>query len=389
MEATNTTDFTSSPQAFSTSGENSTLSSAGTTLFNGHSVSHQPPSPVLSVYLDSGHSFIRLQYPQREIDVVRGFYPRKDENSDMDTLSYTEGGYKASASTYSHKIAPQAIKPAVSALKLGAKSCLIAMKKPGLVLPGQVLDEETAYRNHKDFKETVPHIDFPIHNEEAERIYNHIDHVIKKCFEGRSCQFTLLQNNCIDFSQSVFEKTYYSGHFVDHFPTGLATGLCPAFASLANSAHPPALTSQVTNAISHQSTIILLTIMIRSIVPAAASGITSAFHWLTGRTKGTEQQDPPFMIHSQLRKKIKAMKKTVLAIDRQPIEDTNQNKPLRSELIHLSVEIQSRFDQLEKYQKRYGRQGKHALHISKELDTINGLKKAFKERFFKYNHGWQ
>ena len=81
----------------------------------------------------------------------------------------------------------------------------------------QLINERRAYVNANIPLDMKPAAQFALSETEFGNISDHLDRDIEDCRNGADrCNFNLWNNNCVDYTQSIYKQTPYPGHYQDY-----------------------------------------------------------------------------------------------------------------------------------------------------------------------------
>ena len=277
----------------------------------GYNVSRAGDLPCrLTLFWGGWHSFVRLQNKARNVDMTRGFYPnwhqsmagahgqclvREDDpvlahdlpNADCQARQSSArtakvGGGAASVAGSCHLLRKV---PPLKLLASGSSAAHLLLRGWGAAcVKGQIADENRAYRAYGGTA-SIPRVSFAISGQEALEVEKFLVEFELTCVrEDSGCTYRVLGHNCIDFSQAVFAKTAYPGHFVWYFPGKMLPSGTNAGSVYAALSHP---------ALSFANSVALSAVIVFHTIPKATSMLTSTVNWLAdivwpGETVDTE-----------------------------------------------------------------------------------------------------
>ena len=269
----------------------------GKAFFNGYNVSRAGDLPCrLTLFWDGGHSFVRLQNSARDVDMTKGFYPgrllpteqalgqcrapeddpqlaglrpnaeRQRQRSTVNSAAWVKVLGTGSATGGSSHILTTAPPAKILAASCGSSATQRQSIKWGAHITGMVEDEIKNYRQYGGTG-AIPKVSFAISSQEAIEVEKFLVEYAQACdWEDPDCVYRMLGHNCIDFSQSVFEKTSYPGHFIGYFPSRMLLTSGSMGALYAASSHPE---------VSFFGSMALSAVMVFHVIPKATN-------WLKG-----------------------------------------------------------------------------------------------------------
>ncbi|WOG29401.1 hypothetical protein [Endozoicomonas sp. 8E] len=401
--------------------------------FNARNVTRADnPSCKLTVYLDYGHSFVRLENKARGVDIARGLYPVSAtrwevipqdaegslDDHELDSLSHSEVPPadpplprdenpdpvdEVPEPFVAHNQCP--VREVVgdlgrvrrlllaSAVSGGAKlagrrsqgkvSCSVGVGRYSYEIlsktqQGAVLDEAIEFKTyyHNDIND-IPKVTFFISQQEAIRVEKYISEYADACDKGEeSCIFQGLGFNCVDFAQEAFSKTGYPGHFIQYFTSSLLDQHVGLAGLYAGSYHPVVKTTT-----SIGGTLMLVAI-VGKYVPKLTEAVRSVGSWMCGWVWPEQQAVAATKVDVSELKQLHSRLQSANLSCEAFWESYEASDAQAKKLISDSVDLQARFDYVEKLIKTEGYDGEHQSFINKELQSIRG---GFTEFFRKAN----
>ncbi|WOG29402.1 hypothetical protein [Endozoicomonas sp. 8E] len=399
------------PQASATAGNRAT--------FNTRNVTREDNLPCkLTVYIDYGHSFVRLENKKRGVDLARGLYPTSfvvPETSLHDKV----GKYP----TFSSKTLPgntflpkpskpdlmdEVLRPRVDHNQrhdneLDFNAAMSSTVAQPLMLAGSVpeggavsaigvgkyfygafssrtlgqLPDETFTYAHKSIDiDDIPKVTFFISQQEALEVEMYISKYADACNQGNaSCFYRALGFNCVDFAQEAFSKTDYPGHFIEYFTPSLLRRSVGRAALYAVSCHPV-----VKNTASISGTLMLAAVVGKYTVPKLAEAARGVGSWMCGWVWPEQQAVAATKVDViELKWLHSRLQSANLSCDAF-WESYEASDAQAKKLISDSVDLQTRFDYVEELIKTEGYDGWHQSFINKELKNIrDGFTEFFRE----------
>ncbi|KEQ18811.1 hypothetical protein [Endozoicomonas numazuensis] len=414
----------------------SRIAVAGRAEFNTRNVTREDNAPCkLTVYLDYGHSFVRLENKERNVDIARGLYPDGyhpalgQEMPSIDTegchhpeveldaifqsdtcpanpllpqpkvpdpmcevplrtpwsgatsdqcavpeveCEEPEGGsFVTSIGADSERylgsvVAAGGVKSSVGK-PLGIVSSTIGVSKLfreefGVEL-GDVMDEVSSYEDYNGI-DHIPKVTFFISQQEAMAVEQYITEYSDACHKKEaSCVYSGLGFNCVDFAQEAFSKTGYPGHYIEYFTPKLlepSMGYATAYAALYHPMAKPTI----------GGTLMLAAVAGKYAVPKLAGAVKTVGSWMSGwvwpEQKAVEEEKVDV---SETKRLFNSVKYTNLTCERF-WENYKKRNDTTTKLISESVDLQARFDDLERLIASEGFSGRHQAFIHKELKSI-------------------
>ncbi|WP_422476139.1 hypothetical protein [Endozoicomonas sp. ALB032] len=392
------------------------------------------PSCKLTVYLDNGHSFVRLENKARGVDIARGLYPVSatrwevipqnaegslDDDHELDSLSHSEAPPADPRVPRDEKPDPvdEVLEPFVdhnqcpvrevvgdlgrvrrlllaSVVSGGAKlagrrsqgkvSCSVGVDRYSYEIlsktqQGVVLDEAIEFKTyyHNEIND-IPKVTFFISQQEAIRVEKYISEYADACDKGEeSCIYQGLGFNCVDFAQEAFSKTGYPGHFIQYFTSSLLDQHLGVAGLYAGSYHPLVKTAK-----SIGGTLMLVAI-VGKYVPKLTEAVRSVASWMCGWVWPEQQAVAATKVDVSELKQLHGRLQSANLSCEAFWESYEAIDAEAKKLISNSVDLQTRFDDLEKLIKTEGYDGRHQSFIYKELQNIQD---GFTEFFRKANN---
>ena len=271
----------------------------GKGFFNGYNVSRAGDLPCrLTLFWNGGHSFVRLQNSARGVDMTKGFYPGRPQPAEPAPGQCGVRGPEddpqigcllSNAKCQRRQSTPGISAPIrrlvdiftlVEASRIASKvppAKLLAWSSGSLLtqyqsgkwathIGGAIENERENYRPYGGIS-SLPKVSFAISGQEAMEVEKFLVESAQACdWDEPECLYRMLGHNCIDFSQSVFEKTSYPGHFIGYFPSRMLLTSGSMGALYAASAHPH---------VSLVGSMALSAVMVFHVIPKATNWLKS------------------------------------------------------------------------------------------------------------------
>ncbi|WP_257288696.1 hypothetical protein [Endozoicomonas sp. SESOKO2] len=357
--------------------------SGSSAAFNTRNVTREEDLPCkLTVYLDYGHSFVRLENKERGVNIARGLYPYRphvtieQEVSPLEMQEESDELEKHSAYT---SLLFQEVKPASSV----SERAILSVNGSSEIFRGlysyedsvHVLDEVESYKDLKGI-DHIPKVTFFISRKEALDVEKYISQYTDACEKKEeSCLYKLIGFNCIDFAQEVFSKTGYPGHYIQYFTPSLLAHDCGYATLYAAGCHPV-----VKNTASIGGTLMLAVVVGKYAVPKMKETARMVGSWMCGwvwpeqPAVAAKQEDV-----NELKQLHSSVKSTNLFCETF-WEGCKERDAQAKRLISDSIDLQARFDDLEELIKTEGYRGRNQSFIYEELQSIqDGFTEFFKQ----------
>ncbi|WOG29400.1 hypothetical protein [Endozoicomonas sp. 8E] len=392
--------------------------SGRSTTFNTRNVTRADnPSCKLTVYLDNGHSFVRLENKDRGVDITRGLYPARFVASKtnlrnklrLETLFNSETFPVSPLLSKLSRSAPveEVQKPRVDRNqcpvvdsnndKLKSKLYLTYAASLGAKLAGRThlgralaligvhrtlfskmqgrLSDETLSYAYEGF-DSIPRVTFFISQQEALAVEKYISEYDDACDKGEeSCIFQGIGFNCVDFAQEAFSKTDYSGHFIEYFTPSLLSQRVGMAGLYAVGCH-----LVVKNPASTAGTLMLAVVVGKYAVPRLKEAVRSVGSWICGWVWPAQQSIAATQVDVSELKRLHGSLQLANLYCEVFWENYSERDAEARKLISDSVDLQARFDDLEELIKTEDYNGRHQSFIYKELKNIqDGFTEFFRE----------
>ncbi|WP_252179002.1 hypothetical protein [Endozoicomonas sp. 4G] len=354
--------------------------STSSVKFNTRNVTRADNPPCkLTVYLEYGHSFVRLENKDREVDIARGLYPTKAVEQGVPEVEIEEPDGFERAPLYGFLATGGIVKSAgskpegVISSAIGSGDRFYQLSSMGE--RGSVIDEVISYRQFNGIDD-IPKVTFFISQKEALEVEKYISQYSDACEKKEdSCAYQLIGFNCVDFAQEAFSKTGYPGHYIQYFtPSLLGQGV--GYATLyAGSYHPVIKTTA-----SIGGTLMLAALVVEHTVPKLKETVRRVGSWMCGWVWPEQQAVAATQVdESQLKQLHNSVQSSNLSCETF-WENYKQRDAKAKQLISDSVDLQARFYDVDTLIKRKGYNGSHQSYIFQELQSIqDGFTEFFRQ----------